>query len=125
MYIMQEQPNGKLRAIYGLSDDYSSEIELMLLEHYTERESVASLIAMGDIDYIPPETIGAKPRLETFYYRDWDDEIYFNSISEAIHKFRGSGHPKLYAWIDGKWFYTSNTHAPLAPLTKIDSNKNS
>ena len=51
-----EDQDGKVRSIYCHWDGYPSHHGPILLEHYTTQEKVESLIALGSISSLAPET---------------------------------------------------------------------
>ena len=53
-----EAPDGSVRSVYNHSDGYPSYTGKMLAEHWTSREKIERLIALGDLSIIGPEVEG-------------------------------------------------------------------
>ena len=67
-FICKEQPDGKYIGIYCHSDGYLTYNGAMLLDHYSEREKVDALIALGDISLLEKNIAPDPDKPHSFEY---------------------------------------------------------
>lgn len=92
-----EDQDGKVRSIYCHWDGYPSHHGPILLEHYTTQEKVESLIALGSISSLAPETEIPEGVTHNF-------EEPAKGIVVAYHRDRGEAlsiksHPNVEAFV--------------------------
>jgi hypothetical protein len=92
-----EDQTGKVRSIYCHWDGYPSHHGPILLEHYTTQEKVESLIALGSISSLAPETEipegvthnfgNATEGIVVAYHRDRGEKLsieYHGSVKDFV-----------------------------------------
>ena len=67
-FICKEQPDGKYFGIYCHSDGYLTYNGAMLVDHYSEREKVDTLISLGDISFLAQNIAPDPDKPHSFEY---------------------------------------------------------
>ncbi len=110
--IGHELPNKTVRWIYCHWDGYLSHVGKTLLEHYTTKEKVMSLLDLGNLSSLEKNLLPEGPHsydkpekdVVIAYGRDRgepDQEAGTGSIQE----FEQAGEAYNYLFRDGEWFY--------------------
>lgn len=115
-FIGLENERGEIRGIYCHWNGSPSYTGRILLENYTDKEKINSLLDLGDISSLGPE-IGQKQDWNDFnyrwtiaYHRDYD-EIYnyenYGSLSTALNRLSYIGYDYMFIFSQNKWIFSS------------------
>jgi hypothetical protein len=111
-----EDQTGKVRSIYCHWDGYPSHHGPILLVHYTTQEKVESLIALGSISSLAPETEIPEGVTHNFenpadgivvaYHRDRDEDLSINYHFNVDHFVKSDVQEYGYVFTAaGEWLF--------------------